>query len=54
MLAIDAGWIGRLLCLQYMLERLRACCACNRCWKGWQPAMFAVYAGLIKSLLCLQ
>ena len=54
MLAIDAGQVGSLLCLQYMLDGLRACCACNRCWTGWQLAMFAVYAGGIKSLLCLQ
>ena len=54
MLAIDAGWIGSLLCLQYMLDELRACCACNRCWMDWQLAMFAVYAEGTKSLLCLQ
>ena len=54
MLATDAGGIGSLLCLQYMLEGLRACCACNRCWMDLQLAMFAVYAGGIKSLLCLQ
>ena len=54
MLAIDVGWFGSLLCLQYMLEGLRACCAGNRCWADWQLAMFAVYAGGIKSLLCLQ
>ena len=54
MLATDAGRIGSLLCLQYMLEGLRACCACNRCWMDWQLVMFAIYAGWIKSLLCLQ
>ena len=54
MLAIDAGQICSLLCLHYMLDGLRACSACNRCWMDWQIAMFAVYAGGIKSLLCLQ
>ena len=54
MLAIDAGRIGSLLYLHYMLDGLRACCACNRCWMDWHPAIFAVYAGWIKSLLSWQ
>ena len=54
MLAIDAGWIGILLYLQYMLDGLRACCPGKRCWMDWQLAMLTVYAGGIKSLLHLQ
>ena len=54
MLAKDTGWIGRSLCLQYMLDGLRACCACNRCWMEWQLAMLTVDAGWIGRLLCLQ